>query len=45
MLDIGCGAGEAAVYFAQRAANVTALDLSGAFLQVVRQVARRYNAP
>jgi len=44
LLDIGCGAGEAAVYFAQRGAAVTAMDLSGAFLRVVRHVADRYHA-
>ncbi|MEO8601012.1 MAG: class I SAM-dependent methyltransferase [bacterium] len=44
ILDIGCGAGEAAVYFAQRGAHVTAIDLSGAFLQVARRVAERHDA-
>lgn len=42
ILDIGCGSGEAAVYFAQRGAIVTAMDLSGAFLQVARHVARKH---
>jgi SAM-dependent methyltransferase len=45
LLDIGSGAGEAAVYFGQRGARVTALDLSGAFLRIVRHVARKYETP
>ncbi|MBX3025576.1 class I SAM-dependent methyltransferase [bacterium] len=45
LLDIGCGSGEAAVYFAQQGARVTAMDLSGAFLQVAQRVALRHEAP
>ncbi|MHC5110713.1 MAG: class I SAM-dependent methyltransferase [Planctomycetota bacterium] len=42
VLDMGCGAGEAAVYFATRGADVTAVDLSRGMLTVTNQVARRY---
>lgn len=42
VLDLGCGAGEAAVYFALRGAEVTAVDLSADMLEVARRVARRY---
>jgi len=43
VLDIGCGAGEAAVYFTLSGAQVTALDISGAFLRVVKDVCRRFS--
>ncbi len=42
VLDLGCGAGEAAVYFALRGADVTAVDLSAGMLEVTRRVADRY---
>lgn len=45
LLDVGCGAGEAAIYFAQQGAVVTALDISGAFLRVVRQLSAKYAVP
>jgi SAM-dependent methyltransferase len=45
LLDIGCGAGEAAVYFAQRGATVIAMDLSGAFLRIVQHVADKHHTP
>ncbi|MGB0715721.1 MAG: methyltransferase domain-containing protein [Phycisphaerae bacterium] len=42
VLDIGSGAGEAAVYFATQGADVTAVDLSSGMLDVVSQVADRH---
>ena len=39
VLDVGCGAGEAAVWFAKQGADVTASDLSSAFLDLVTRVA------
>jgi ubiquinone/menaquinone biosynthesis C-methylase UbiE len=43
VLDLGCGAGEAGVYFATRGAKVTACDLSTGMLELTRRVARRHN--
>lgn len=42
MLDLGCGAGEAAVYFARQGADVCATDLSGGMLRVAAQLAERH---
>ncbi len=42
VLDLGCGAGEAATYFALRGAEVTATDLSSGMLEVTRRVAYRH---
>ena len=42
VLDLGCGAGEAAVWFAKHGASVVASDLSGAFLDLVGRVAARH---
>lgn len=39
LLDLGCGAGEAAVYFAIKGAVVTAMDLSSGMLSVASAVA------
>jgi ubiquinone/menaquinone biosynthesis C-methylase UbiE len=39
ILDLGCGAGEAAVWFAKQGASVVASDLSPGFLDLVRRVA------
>ncbi len=39
ILDLGAGAGEAAVYFALQGADVTATDLSAGMLAVVQEVA------
>lgn len=42
ILDVGCGAGDAAVYFAKRGADVTAIDLSPHMLRVTEQLADRH---
>ncbi len=41
ILDIGCGLGEASVYFARRGAKVSAMDLSGAMLSVAQKLAKK----
>jgi SAM-dependent methyltransferase len=43
LLDIGCGLGEASVYFALKGAHVTAVDLSQDMLTEVVALARHYN--
>lgn len=43
LLDLGCGAGEAAVYFAKKGADVTAVDVSDGMLNMVKRVAERHN--
>ncbi|MFC1577255.1 class I SAM-dependent methyltransferase [Candidatus Omnitrophota bacterium] len=42
VLDLGCGAGEASVYFAKKGADVTAADNSDGMLRVVQQVAKKF---
>ena len=42
ILDLGCGAGEASVYFALKGAIVTAADISDEMLKVVEKVAQKY---
>lgn len=42
ILELGCGAGEASVYFAKKGADVTALDISIGMLEVVQKVARKH---
>lgn len=42
ILELGCGAGEASVYFAKQGAEVTATDLSAGMLEVVQKVAARH---
>lgn len=42
VLDLGCGAGEAAVWFAKQGAEVVAVDLSPAFIELVDRVARHH---
>lgn len=41
IVDLGCGLGEAAVYFAKKGARVTAVDLSAEMLGIARKLARR----
>ena len=43
LLDLGSGLGEGAVYFAKQGANVTAADLSGEMLEVVKRLATLHN--
>lgn len=43
LLEIGCGAGEASVYFAKKGAIVTATDLSNGMLNVVNLVAKKHH--
>jgi SAM-dependent methyltransferase len=45
VLDIGCGSGEAAIYFGLQGARVTALDISGAFLRIVQQLSFKHSTP
>lgn len=42
ILDLGCGLGEASVYFALQGAKVTALDISPKMLECVKKLAGRY---
>lgn len=43
VLEIGCGAGEASIYFAKKGANVTASDISSQMLDVVKTLAQKEN--
>jgi ubiquinone/menaquinone biosynthesis C-methylase UbiE len=42
ILEVGCGAGEASVYFAKKGAVVTATDISSGMLNVVNLVAQKH---
>jgi 2-polyprenyl-3-methyl-5-hydroxy-6-metoxy-1,4-benzoquinol methylase len=44
ILELGCGCGEASVYFAKHGAKVTATDISSGMLDLVRKVARHHGA-
>lgn len=41
LLEVGCGCGEASVYFAMKGAQVTAVDISPGMLDVVQSLASR----
>ncbi len=43
ILELGCGAGEASVYFAKKGAEVTAVDISKGMLEVVQKLAKKNN--
>lgn len=43
IIDLGCGLGEASVYFALKGARVTAVDLSPEMLKVVDRLSKRYH--
>jgi ubiquinone/menaquinone biosynthesis C-methylase UbiE len=43
ILDLGCGAGESAVYFALCGAEVYGCDISNGLLEVAKQLAEKYN--
>lgn len=40
LLDLGCGIGDASIYFALRGAEVTAIDISPAMIKLVKKLAR-----
>ncbi|MBI5195876.1 MAG: class I SAM-dependent methyltransferase [Nitrospirae bacterium] len=42
ILELGCGAGEASVYFAKKGADVIATDISAGMLEVVKKVASKH---
>jgi len=42
LLDLGCGLGEASVYFAIKGAKVTSTDISGKMLELTKDLGKRY---
>lgn len=43
ILELGCGAGEASVYFSKKGGDVVATDISNGMLGIVKKVAQRHN--
>ncbi len=43
VVELGCGLGEAAVYFAKQGADVVATDISGGMLRLVEKVAKKHS--
>jgi 2-polyprenyl-3-methyl-5-hydroxy-6-metoxy-1,4-benzoquinol methylase len=43
VLDLGCGAGEASVYFAGLGAKVSAADISSEYLSLAEKLAQKFN--
>lgn len=43
ILEVGCGCGEASVYFATQGAEVIATDISGGMVELAKNVARYHN--
>jgi 2-polyprenyl-3-methyl-5-hydroxy-6-metoxy-1,4-benzoquinol methylase len=43
LLDLGCGLGEASVYFAIKGGDVTSTDISGKMLELTKDLAQKYN--
>lgn len=43
LLEVGCGLGETAVYFAQKGAIVSAIDISGEMVRHAEKLAQQYN--
>lgn len=43
ILELGCGAGEASIYFSLKGADVTATDISSGMLDVVQKLASRFS--
>ncbi len=42
ILDLGCGAGEAAVYFAGKGAEASGIDISGEMIRVAQRLAEKH---
>lgn len=42
VLDLGCGAGEAAVYFARKGAHASGIDISGEMINVAQRLAEKH---
>lgn len=43
ILDLGCGMGDASLFFASQGASVTSVDISPEMIRVVRRLAKKHN--